>query len=165
MKKYSFLILLAFALLLAKPAFALQCKAGNGGMESDECWTEVKISIVETNPVIRGTVLYYENSTDSSEENGFEARVSSTPSNDRVRVAGVAQRSFATGDTARILVRGSGALRVTQTVATGDLLYVGGSDAGTAGRNAAASRDQAIAFARQASTTQRATIDAYIVVI
>jgi hypothetical protein len=162
MKSFKVLFLLAFALLLASPAFALQCKDGNYAA-SDECWTEVRVSISETTRVIPGTVLTYTN-TDTAEKNAFEVRVAST-STDYMRVAGVAQSTIATGDSGRVLVRGAGKLRIVdQSVnASGDYLYLG-KGAGSAAPTAASSRDQALAFSRQ-TTASAATIDAFIVVV
>lgn len=168
MKKLKFLFLFAFTLLLAKSAFALDCKNGNS-FSSDECWTNVKVSSSETTPVIAGTVLVYDfaSPTDANDA-AFQVRVSSA-STDNYKVAGVAQRTIATGDTGLVLVRGKGKIRATTAVASGDRLFTT-SLSGRAGtyspsdNTSVASRDKNIAFSLQTSTAS-ATIDAYMVVV
>lgn len=162
MKKIKFLFLLAFALLVAKSAFALQCKDGNAPM-GDECWTEVKVSSAETTRVIPGTVLEFDTTTDNAIDNAYIVRVANA-SADNAALAGVAQSVIATGDYGRILVRGKGKLRATAGVnATRDYLYAS-STAGALGTIGATGHVPA-AFALQTNTTAAATIDAYIVIV
>jgi len=162
MKNLKFLFLLAFALLLAKPAFALQCKDGTY-LASDECWTEVKVSDLETTRVIPGTVLEFDATTDTSEKNGYTVRVANA-SADWAAIAGVAQTNIATGDQGRILVRGKGKVRVpANNISSRDFLYASGT-AGSLGVVASASNASPSAFALQSATTA-STIDAFIVVL
>lgn len=162
MKNFRILFLLACALLLASPAFALQCKDGNYA-GSDECWTEVRISSVETTRVIPGTVLEFDATTDSDETNAYVVRVANA-SADWAAIAGVAQTNIATGDYGRILVRGKGKLRVSgHNFSSRDFLYAS-STAGSLGLTASASNASPSAFALESSTSS-ATIDAFIVVV
>lgn len=161
MKKIKFFLLFAFALLVANSAFALQCKDGNAPM-GDECWTEVKISSVETTKVIPGTVLEFDATTDNAIENAYVVRVANA-SADFAAIAGVAQSVIATGDYGRVLVRGKGKVKVTAGInATRDSLYAS-STAGTLGTGIATGA-YPIAFALQTSAAA-ATIDAYVVIV
>lgn len=162
MKSFKVLFLLAFALLLASPAFALQCKDGNYA-GSDECWTEVRISSVETTPVIPGTVLEYDATTDADETNAYIVRVANA-SADYAAIAGVAQTRIATGDYGRILVRGKGKVRLTAGVnATRDYVYAS-STAGALGP-IPATNAVPVAFALEPNTSAAATADAYVLVL
>lgn len=168
MKKIKSLFFLAFALLLASPAFALQCKDGTYEA-SDECWTDVRVSISETTPIITGTVLEYFGATDGTDANSFTVRAVNA-SADHAAIAGVAQSRIATGDYGRILVRGKGKLRKSLgAVSTRDYLYaavaVATQDAGGVLGPVASTGAEPTAFALQSSGEARATIDAYIIVI
>lgn len=165
--KIKFLMFFVGVLLMASPAFALQCKDGNFG--PDECWTEVEVSRVETTPVIAGTVLVYDFTSNegSSETAAFRVRVA-TASADAYKVAGIAQKTIATGDRGRVLVRGKGLLRVAGITASGDRLFTS-STAGVASNsmpagNTVASRDRNIAFALETESAA-ATTDAFITIV
>jgi hypothetical protein len=161
MKIKNFLFALAFVLAIAPSAFALQCKNGNYG--SDECWTNVQISTVETTPVIAGTVLEFAGTTDSADDNAYIVRVANA-SADHSAIAGVAQATIATGDSGLVLARGKGKIRVPAgVVATRDYLYASAT-AGAAG-TVPATGAKVAAFALQSSTAGAATIDAYITVV
>ena len=171
MKKILFSLLIAFSLLaVSENAFALICKTGQAG-NSDECWTEVKVSARETMVVSAGSILVYDMATDSADRNAYEV-VLATASLDRYKVAGVAQQTIATGDSKLVLVRGKGKLIVKGAVdATGDRLYVSstegkaGSQIGLGVPFTTASADP-IAFALQSATSgPQTTIDAYITVL
>lgn len=167
MKKIKFLFLFVFALLLSHNAFALNCKSGQS-LNSDECWTEVKVSAQETGVVSAGSVLVYDTGTDSAERAAYEVRLA-TASLDSFRIAGVAQTRIATGDTALVMVRGKGKICLAGTVASYDRLYTSAS-AGLSGTTfgastAAITSGDPIGYALQASTGTRATIDAYITIV
>jgi hypothetical protein len=167
MKKIGFLFAFALALLVSNNAYALQCKSGNFG--SDECWTEVQVASGETIPVIAGTVLVYDFTSDhSANDAAWTVRVAREIT-DGYKVAGVAQRTIATGDRGNVLVRGKGKVRATGAVTSGDRLYVSATDATVQSANlitaaSAASNDKLIAFAL-ATTSGSATTDAFITVI
>lgn len=160
------MILFVLALLIiASPAWALQCKTSQSG-QSDECWTTVRVSNLETTAVIPGMLLVYDFTDDNVDDAAFQVRVS-TASEDGYKVAGVAQSVIATGDQGAILVRGKGKLRVAGGNASGDRLYPS-TTAGSAGRHGPggvlASHDALVAFAL-AANTGAATTDAYIIVV
>ena len=181
MKKFIFVALFVLALVLVvTPAFALDCKNGNFG--SDECWTNVQVSPLETLPVSIGTVLIYDVSAGplTADDGGaFQVRVLGAGANsyDGYKVAGVAQRTIATGDRGIIQVRGKGKVRVASNIASGDRLYVAvdsinsgvlGKRAGTA--TEASSLDKIIAFGLNTQTaatcvSTTAPCDAYITVV
>ena len=189
MKKIFIFAFLSLAFLaVASPAFALQCKVGNYG--SDECWTDVRVSPLETTyPVSVGTVLVYDFkagdidgvSPNSPDGGAFQVRVlqGGTASLDSYRVAGVAQTVIATGDRGRILVRGRGKVRQATQSASGDRLYVvnDGDMVGALGIRGGtesapilygqSSYDKVIAFAlkTQSDTNGYTSQDAYITVI
>lgn len=127
MKKFiKFLVLASVLLFAASPAFALQCKTGQS-LNSDECWTDVKIQ--EGYPVLvsRGHVLVVSREAATLAANdGFIARHSVTSADEIL--LGAAQRAIATGDIGSVLARGRGALRLVDAtlgaVATGDSLAV-----------------------------------------
>ena len=120
MKK--FFLLFVGLLLLASPAFALQCKDG-GSLNGDECWTDVYVSPIETSPTTVGTVVVYDFSAGTAEKAAYQVRVASA-STDGYRVAGVVQKVIATGDWGRVLVRGKGKLRTVNILSSGDRLVV-----------------------------------------
>ena len=181
MKKSRYFFLFALVLLgLNSPVFALQCKDGNFG--SDECWTTVQL-VTSDRAIIAGTVLVYDFTTptqagNSADNAAFYARVATSVDQANI-VAGVAQRTYSSGDRAQLLVRGQGQLKVefiggATAVASQDRLFLLGSSGtgqfGTTSTQVAkssiemASRDQAVAFALEASSTE-ATIDAYITIV
>lgn len=163
MKKFIAFLVLAL-LIAAGPSFALSCKEGNYG--SDECWTNVRVSALETTPVIAGTLLMYDFTDDNADDAAYQVRVTSA-STDSYKVAGVAQSTIATGDRGVVLVRGQGQLRIASGTASGDRLFAS-STAGAAGRHAAgatlASHDSVIGFALE-STSGAATADAFITIV
>lgn len=126
MKKIFISVLFVLAILvIASPAFALQCKQGNYG--SDECWTEVLIDVGYTRIVSAGDVLVASlEGITAANNDGFKARhsIASKPG----MILGVAQRSIATGDRDLILARGIGVVQlvgaVENNVASGDMLIV-----------------------------------------
>lgn len=168
-KKMKNLKSLIFALLLVAPvllgsqeALAFQTKAGNYEA-SDEIWSNVKIHDSETTVVDLGTVLEFDTTTDSAEENSYTVRVANA-SADHSRIAGVAQSTIATGDTGRVLVRGKGQVKAATTpLSTGDYMYAS-STAGSLG-SIGASGAKVSAFALETKGEATATIDAYIVVV
>lgn len=181
MKKFIFVALFVLALILVvTPAFALTCKNGNYG--SDECWTNVKVSPLETQPVSIGSVLIYDASAGplTADDGGaFQVRVlAANNSYDGVLVAGIAQKVIATGDYGQVLVRGRGKVRCTTTTSSGDRLYVAidSKQRGALGvrTDTAVDRptsyDKSIAFALEAGSVAilghtAATIDAYVTVV
>lgn len=165
-KHFKVLFLLAFALLLASPAFALQCKTGQS-QNADECWTDVYVSPLETSPVSIGTLLVYDFNAGTPEKAGFQVIVSSA-SADGYRAAGFAQNRITTGDWGRVLVRGRGFVITDGIVASGDRLFSGAPRRGSVGiqgpPTAVATHDPVLAFAVEANTGL-STTDAYITVI
>lgn len=167
MKKFRILFLLALALLLSKSAFALQCKDGVYA-GSDECWTDVKVGISETVPVIPGVVLKYDINSGDAETAAYIVRVSSA-SADYGRVAGVAQSRIATGDYGRILVRGHGKIRKANgvTLVSGDYLYPTGAAtaSGDTGLVAATGANPTAFSLQTSAATSGATVDAFIALV
>lgn len=164
--KFFVLALLFSVVLISQNAFALQCKSGQS-LNGDECWTEVKVSLLETNVVSAGSILVYDINTGDVNRGDHEA-VLATASADEYRVAGVAQTVIATGDRGLVLVRGHGQITTRSACASGDRLYVSSSEGksgttGGQGGSAIASADP-IAWALEACTAD-ATHDAYITVI
>lgn len=163
--KYLFLALV-LSFVIVPASFAMQCHSGNLG--SDECWTNVMVSPLETTVVEKGTILMYDATASSADLNAFQVKVT-TANTDGYKVAGVAQRTIATGDYGLVLVRGQGFLRTIGAVTSGDRLFVSGSTGkGVKGASvdtaSVASHDKAIAFALVTSATD-ATGDAYITVV
>lgn len=163
--KYLFLAF-ALSLFIVPSSFALQCHEGNLG--SDECWTNVVVSPLETTPIVRGTIVVYDFNGGSTDNGAYQV-IASTANTDGYRVAGVAQSTIATSDSGLVMVRGQGKIRTIGNLASGDRIYV----SGTAGKgvkgastdiSSVASRDKAIAFALQSATTD-ATNDAFIVIV
>lgn len=168
MKKYFLMFALGLLLSagLVPNSFALQCHEGNLG--SDECWTNVIVSPLETNVVNRGTILVYDFNGGSTDTAAYQVVVSGA-STDNYRVAGVAQATIATGDSGLILVRGQGKMKTLGNLASGDRIYTSviagrGVKGSSVDAVSVASHDKAIAFALQASTTD-ATNDAFITVV
>lgn len=164
MKKISFLLILVALLLVAtSPAFALNCKTSQSG-NSDECWTEVRISPSETYVVSRGTLLVYDL---GSTEPYYQVRVS-TSSDDGYKVAGFAQAIIPTGDTALVQVRGLGYVQAVNGIASGDRLYPASRAGGVGAFRPASetnhsSRDDAVAWS--ASTQASGTKEAFIKIV
>lgn len=163
MKIFKLFLLIASLLVIASPAYALQCKAGNYEA-SDECWTTVQISASETIPVVAGTVLVYDfASAANSNDAAWQVRVS-TEATYGARVSGIAQKSWATGDVALVKVRGKGFAKVEGAVTSGDALFVAATDGSLRKDGGATSRDNAIAFALKTETAA-ATSDVYITIV
>lgn len=169
MKKINFLFVLALLFgmgLVADNAYALNCKTGQSG-NSDECWTDVKVSALETNVVSAGAVLVYDKNTGDPDRGAYEV-VLATASADRHRIAGIAQQRIATGDWGRVLVRGQGQLFTRAAASSGDLAYVSTSEGksghlpGVASGNTASA--DPIGWFLESSTGDEA-VDAYINVL
>ena len=166
MKKISVFLFVALLLTLASPAFALMpqraARAGNGA----QTWELVEIASNETTLVSAGTVLVYDvnNGIDSTEA-GWRVKVA-TASADAAFVAGVAQQEIATRDSALVLVRGPGVIRVNSeavaSIASGDDLWV--SNSGDVAEVTSTTLDQ-VAFARENGASGDSTIDAYITIL
>lgn len=166
MKKIFYVSLFVLMLLAAvSPAFAMQCKAGNYG--SDECWTEVRVSSGETTPVIPGTVLIYDFTgpgTGGPDAVSYQVRVSSAVTQGP-RIAGVAQKVIATGDSGMVLVRGQGKVRLdAAAVASGDNLFPSATAGTLRTDSGAGSRDRAYAIALAVGAAST-TADAYIEIV
>lgn len=163
MKKLSFLSIFVLALLVfASNGHALQTKAGNYDA-SDEVWSNVRISTLETTPVVAGVVVEFSASTDTADENAWIVTVADA-SADHSRIAGVAQETIATGDFGRVLLRGKGQLSAAAgVVSSGDYLYAS-STAGAMGV-VPSSGAKVGAIALESKTNGADTIDAYITVI
>jgi hypothetical protein len=120
-KSMMFFLVLVSLLVISSPAFALQCKQGNDA--SDECWTNVKVGAGYTTLVSRGHVLVASVSGKTVADNdGFIVKLSTASAEN---VIGVAQDAIASGQTAMILVKGRGVVKLdnaSSTVASGDAL-------------------------------------------
>ena len=172
MRKIKFFAFFLVLAILATPAFALQCKTGNDA--SDECWTTAQLSTNDV-AIIAGTIMQYDFTTPTQQGNdadraAFYVRASTTA--DSSVIAGVAQKSYSSGDRVQLLVRGKGSLRVnSSTVASGDKIIAQGHS-GTLNRgdgvvlkgDLLTSRDRGIAFALESSTSA-STIDAFIIIV
>lgn len=166
MKKINFLFVLALLIGLTSNAYALTCKTGQSG-NSDECWTDVMVSRLETNVVSAGSILVYDINTGDPDRGAYEV-VLATASNDTYRVAGVAQSRIPTGDWGTVLVRGQGQIISRSAGASGDRLFPSTSEgkAGTTSGSGAANQasSDAVAWLLEAATAD-ATHDAYISVL
>lgn len=163
MKKFIAFLVLAL-LIAAGPSFALSCKEGNYG--SDECWTNVRISPLETRPITQGVVLVADFSDDNADDAAYQVRAADA-SADGAHVIGVAQGNIATGDRGVALVRGQGKIRVktNNTYSSGDMLFVSTSADAT---TSIVTGNKPVAFALAAQTASgntSATKDAYIVIV
>lgn len=160
------LLVLAAVLLIAPSAFALQCKNGNYG--SDECWTNVVVSLQETTPVVQGSVLVYDYQSNSGNVDtaSYQVRVADASADWNI-VAGVAQSNIATGDSGLVLVRGQGKIRTKTTFAitSGDALYVSTSADSTKVVVTGAGPVANALVTTSASGNTSATIDAYITIV
>lgn len=162
--KKSILFLVLALLAFVMPSYAYQCKDGNNG--SDECWVNVKVSALETTPVIKGTVLVADFSDDNADDAAWQVRVGDA-SADGAHVIGVAQRPIATGDIGFVQVRGKGKVRAkgTNTISSGDALFVSTSRDMA---NVSVTGNKPSAFSLQAQTggsNVATTIDAYFVIV
>lgn len=166
MKIKNFLFALAFILAIVPSAFALQCKEGNYG--SDECWTNVVVSPLETTPVIPGTILVYDAGASTADLAAYQVKVSTANTQGYI-VAGVAQQTIATGDSGLVQTRGQGLVRTIGALTSGDRIFVSGvAGKGVKGASvdgaSVASHDKAIAWALVTSASD-ATADAFITVV
>lgn len=163
MKKFKFLFVLALLFGVASPAFALNCKTGQS-INSDECWTDVKVSLLETNVVSAGSILMYDINTGDVDRGSYEV-VLTTASNDTYRVAGVSQSVIATGDWGKVLVRGQGKIRNFAAVASGERLFPSASEGKAGSTSGSGAANQAssdpIGWALATGTADSIT-DAYI---
>lgn len=168
---FSFVLVTSILLFGSGVAHAFSCNQSRMvGGASDDCFSVVTVASNETTLVSLGTVLVY----DVFNIEGTVARASnqvrvSAASTDGIHVAGIAQGTIASGNTALVMVRGRSvvALSDTDTVASGDALFVGAS--GDVGVTTSTTQTQpAFALDSQtaASGTQtRATIEAYITIV
>lgn len=116
MKKIS-VFLIVLLLLASSSAFALTCKKGNNG--SDECWTDVKVGEGYTTLVSRGHILVMSTAAvTAGDVDGFLVQLST---NSYDKVLGVAQKAIASGETASILVKGRGYVKLSDTNANAGL--------------------------------------------
>lgn len=125
MKKILFFLFIA--LLIASPVFAYQCKAGQSG-NSDECWTQVKIAETYNTLVSSGHILVVSLASSTLAENdGYLARLAASGDEE---ILGIAQASIASGESAMILARGRGVVKLAGPdagIASGDILAVSAS--------------------------------------
>jgi hypothetical protein len=136
------LLVVLFVLLLVSPvAFAMQCKEGNDS--SDECWTQVKIDSGYTTLVSRGHILVVSvQGKDVNANDGYLA------TNSYDQILGVAQKSIASGESALILVRGRGEVKIDDanvggSLASGDPLSNLASGSAVEASPSSASNDKA----------------------
>lgn len=134
---------------------------------TDSCWASVTVASNETTLVSSGTVLVYDvsNAVNTTTAASYQVRVADA-SADGVFVAGVAQRTIASGETALVLVRGSGELatKSTDALASGNAVFV--STSGDASIVTSNTQNQ-LGFALDdsaASTNARRVITAYITI-
>ena len=174
MKKFIFVALFVLALVFyVAPVYALDCANGNYG--SDACWTNAQLTTNDT-AVIPGTVMVYDFTTPTQQGNSadlaaFNVRAATSADQNTI-VAGVAQKTYSSGDRVMLLVRGQGKIRSTVALTSGDRMYVtanAGAQHGLATNvytspTSGVSFDKAIAFSLS-TTTAAATADAYIVVV
>ncbi len=129
MKKFIKLFFVAsFLCLVSQSAFALTCAPSRQAQGSaDDCYTAVTVASNETTLVSVGTVLVYDvtNAQVNNNNGSWQVKVG-TASSSGVFVAGVAQRTIASGATALVLVRGRGdvAVKTTETITSGNALFV-----------------------------------------
>lgn len=172
------IVVLAIALLLASPAYALMCEQSQASGGSDMCWTEVKLSpSVAGSVVSAGTVMVYDyasgqlaNANLSLAQSGASLVKVATVSADNTRVAGVLQTSIDTNKVSQVklLVRGLGTVRVSGVVASGDSLVVKAAGAtgpkGGLGTVGSQTPSESIATALETSTTDT-TANAIITIL
>lgn len=122
------LLILALVLaLMSGPAFAITTKAGTGG-GADEAWVSVKVPEDYPTLVSRGHVLvYHYNTNDINSADGLYVRHAFASTDESV--AGVAQKTIASGETTLILAKGRGVVNyinspAANTLASGDALGV-----------------------------------------
>jgi predicted RecA/RadA family phage recombinase len=168
MKKLS----LFFVLLLilgASQASAFVCTESRiVGQSADYCVSTVTVASNETTLVSIGTVLVYDvaNAQVAAANGSYQVRVATASANG-IYVAGVAQNTIASGNTGLVVVRGISdlALKTTETIASGNALFVSGS--GDATIVTSTTQDQ-LGFALESSTASgntRQTKKAYITIV
>lgn len=169
MKKFiAFLFVLS---LLCTPAFALVCEQSQAANGSDACWTQVTVDPDETTLVSAGTVLVSKVAYGGTDTRGYAGdylvRVA-TASTDGAFVMGVAQKRIKSGETALVLVRGLGDIKVktNTTITSGDALWV--SSSGDTVSASSSTTIEPIAFALQTSAASGNTFTtkkAYIKIV
>ena len=160
------LVLVVFGFCaLSGQAFALLCEESQALNAPDACYTKVTLSSGETNLVSQGHALVWNIDNSSAKQGAYEVVRGGRTSFDSAWIAGFAQGSIRSGDSALILVRGFGFVRMVGGVLSGDSLYVVASgNVGTinkisldaVGNNSAASLDR-VAIALVSSTTNGTT--------
>lgn len=171
MKTLKYFVFALFTLLIVSPAFALQCKDGQS-LNSDECWTEVRIAAGYTTLVSRGHVLVA--SYQAAALTDVDGWTATHPIASNNIVLGVAQSNIATGDTALILARGRGVIKTRSgvtnnapVITSGDPLGVSGfvSHAGAAVLTTSTLNIDKVANSFETQTANDDTTEAYIDVV
>ena len=134
MKKFKFLLALALVLVLARPAFALQCKDGNS-LGSDECWVDVLVNNEGNGlsnglsaQVSKGTIVVVSTGLSGAGSllTSFDAySVRRTTSSHDFGSVGVIQNTIASTDLAknsRVLVKGRGSVRVQNAAGNNEIV-------------------------------------------
>lgn len=161
-KKFLFLALL-LAFIGSTKVFALSCTVSQSLNGSDQCWTKVTLSSVESTLVSAGTVLVYEIDNSTPAQGGYQVRIARASAENNF-VAGVAQGPIVSGSSAMILAHGPGFIFTSGQVVSGDSLFAKAS--GEAGNIATTSvNSTTIAVALQSVSTQKSKTQAYIKVI
>lgn len=169
MRKLKFLFVMAFLLSLSGSAFAFSCNASRmSGGAADDCWVNVQVASNETTLVSVGTVLVFDtaNAQVNANNSAYQVRVSTASANG-VRIAGVAQKTIASGESALVLVRGKGevAAKTADAIVSGDALFV--SSSGDATIITSNTQNQ-LGFSldtRAASGNTRDTVTSYITIV
>lgn len=112
-----------FAFVFVPKSFALVCEESQALNGPEACFTKVTLSSAETSLVSNGMVLVYDIDASTPKQGSYQV-VRSGASGDNVRVAGFAQGSIRSGETAMVQVRGFGFVRTTGGIASGDELFV-----------------------------------------
>ena len=169
MKKLISVLLIAFVVLWASPAFAVQCQRSNVAGTAGTCWDLVEIASSETTLVSAGAILVRDiNNGINSTEAAWRVKVA-TATGDGVYVAGVAQGKIVTGNQALVLVRGPGVVKVGGTAGianttSGEAIYVGIS--GNASDTTTTTTTVApIGYALENESSGDTTIDAYLTIM
>jgi hypothetical protein len=119
MKKTLLFFVLAL-LVSAGSAFAMDCNTSMTPGQPDQCYTLVTVSSSETTLVSQGTVLVMDTNASSPLQGVQRVKVSSASTD---TVVGVAQNTIASGFSSRVLVRGSGKIKINGGVVAGSILY------------------------------------------
>lgn len=164
MKKFLILSIFAF-FLSASSASAMVCQQSMYKDEGESCWTKVTIASTETGLVSEGTVLVYELNSATPKQGSYQVRLAHATT-DTAYVAGVAQQTIATSDSAMILVRGFGKVLPAGVLASGDTLYT--TAAGRASAVAPKSSEEVakVGFSLSTNASEGTdAIDAFITVV